>query len=87
MPVLGATYEPQAVLEFVRSSLAMSFPAAANISDDEDLFSFGFDSLNIAELVAMLKAGIEGYAVVRPLLDHCGCNISPSYNPAVNNRP
>lgn len=61
MPVLGATYEPRAVLEFVRSSLAMSFPAAANISDNEDLFSFGFDSLNIAELVAMLKAGIEGH--------------------------
>lgn len=61
VPVLRATYDRQMVVDFVRLSLASSFPAAANIADDEDLFSFGLDSLNIAELVATLKAGIEGH--------------------------
>ena len=61
-PVLRATFDPQAVLEFVRLSLTSSFPAAADIADDEDLFSFGMDSLNITELVATLKAGIQEHA-------------------------
>lgn len=56
-----ATYQRQEVLDLVRSSLASSFPAAANIADDEDLFSFGLDSLNISELVATLRASLEGH--------------------------
>jgi thioester reductase-like protein len=60
-PVLRATYEWQAVLDFVRSSIVSSFPPAAEIGEDEDLFSFGLDSLNITDLVSRLKAGIEGH--------------------------
>ena len=61
VPVLRASFDRQAVRDFVRLALASSFPAAAAIADDEDLFSFGLDSLNITELVATLKAGIQEY--------------------------
>lgn len=59
LPILKAPYEHSAVLTFVRASMVSTFPLAANISDDEDLFSYGLDSLKTAELVAALKAGID----------------------------
>lgn len=62
VPRLDAKFESQMVLDFVRSALVLSFPTAANISDNDDLFSNGFDSLNTAELVATLKAGIVAHA-------------------------
>jgi thioester reductase-like protein len=60
-PILKDMFERQAVLQFVRAVVTSSFPAAAEIADEEDLFSFGLDSLKSTELVKTLKSGIRGY--------------------------
>ncbi|PQE12515.1 nrps-like enzyme protein [Rutstroemia sp. NJR-2017a BBW] len=62
LPTLRATFEHEAVLQFVRSIVVSCFPAAANASNSEDLFSHGLDSLKITELVAVLKAGIAEHS-------------------------
>ncbi|TGO28793.1 hypothetical protein BPAE_0023g00580 [Botrytis paeoniae] len=62
IPSFKAIFERESVRNFVRSIVDSCFPIAANVSDDEDLFSHGLDSLKITELVAILRSGIAEHA-------------------------
>ncbi|KAF5873603.1 putative nrps-like enzyme protein [Botrytis fragariae] len=62
IPSLRAIFERESVRNFVRAIAVSCFPIAANVSDDEDLFSHDLDSLRITELVAILRSGIAEHA-------------------------
>lgn len=62
VPKLKASFAEAMVLEFVRSALISTFPTAKSMSDDEDFFSHGFDSMTTIELVGSLRAGIRAHS-------------------------
>ncbi|KAK3185857.1 hypothetical protein K4F52_005311 [Lecanicillium sp. MT-2017a] len=60
VPKLKASFAEAMVLEFVRSALISTFPTAKSMSDDEDFFSHGFDSMTTIELVGIALTGSTG---------------------------
>jgi thioester reductase-like protein len=49
----------EAVIKFVREVLNIAFPGHSDISVEDDLYVRGFDSLQTAEAIALLKNGIQ----------------------------
>lgn len=47
------TYE--GVVNFIREALVSFFPVAENMSDDDDVYSYGLDSIGTVQLVKVLK--------------------------------
>ncbi|MCJ1366763.1 hypothetical protein MMC16_005893 [Acarospora aff. strigata] len=62
LPALRPTFDPQAVSQYIRSLVASSFPAAANLDTGDDLFASGFDSLQILQVVQSLKVGLKEHS-------------------------
>ena len=58
-PTLVPHFATGTILAFVRTTLIDSFPEFADISDDDDLFSYGLDSVMIGQLLNNLKTGLE----------------------------
>ncbi|KAI0169854.1 acetyl-CoA synthetase-like protein [Hypoxylon sp. FL1284] len=61
-PILKQVYERSAVVEFLRGVLARSFPHAANIGEDEDLYAHGLDSVQVLEITSNLKRNLQAEA-------------------------
>jgi thioester reductase-like protein len=57
-PILVPHFETATILTFIRSILIDSNPDFANIQEDDDLFSYGLDSVMIGQLLSNLKAGL-----------------------------
>ncbi|KAI0024502.1 hypothetical protein F4780DRAFT_775883 [Xylariomycetidae sp. FL0641] len=53
------TFERSAVVDFVRSILAASFPPAGAVPPADDLFAHGLDSIQTLEIVANLKSNLK----------------------------
>lgn len=56
-PVLAATDDLNAIRNYVRTSVILSF-AIPGLKDDDDLYVLGLDSLKSVEIVSILKAGL-----------------------------
>lgn len=52
-------YEDADVVAFLRQVLAVSFPPASTISESEDFFSHGLDSIQTLEIIATLKHSLK----------------------------
>ncbi|KAK2603059.1 hypothetical protein N8I77_009543 [Diaporthe amygdali] len=52
-------YEGADVIDFLRQILAVSFPPASTIAEDEDFFAHGLDSIQSLEITATLKHNLE----------------------------
>lgn len=63
----NASDQPQTPNALVRSTLAAFFPLAHNMRHDDDLFSFGLDSLGTVELVNGIKAKLHGVSPAQEL--------------------
>ena len=57
-PVLTATNDFNAIQDYVRASVKLSF-SVPEFKEDEDLYVLGLDSLKTVEIAGILKAGIE----------------------------
>ncbi|KAH7034609.1 uncharacterized protein B0I36DRAFT_381511 [Microdochium trichocladiopsis] len=60
-PTVRTTFESPAVVQFVRSILAGSFPPGENIGEHEDLFIHGLDSIQTLEIVTSLKQNLKNH--------------------------
>jgi len=67
-PTLRPSFPLQSVSSFVREVVVLALPSAAALSDFDDLFAHGLDSLKCAELCEGLKSGLH--------------DISGSYDPS-----
>lgn len=52
-------YEDADVITFIRQVLAVSFPPASAIAEDEDFFAHGLDSIQTLEITATLKHNLQ----------------------------
>ncbi|CAK7224033.1 putative NRPS-like protein biosynthetic cluster [Sporothrix bragantina] len=52
------------VTEFVRKCVTGLFPSSATLSDDDDFFALGLDSLQTLELMKMLRRGLASHLKV-----------------------
>lgn len=52
-------YEDADVMAFLRQVLAVSFPPALTIAEDEDFFAHGLDSIQTLEIAATLKHNLQ----------------------------
>lgn len=52
-------YEDPDVIAFLRQVLAVSFPPASTIAEDEDFFAHGLDSIQTLEITATLKHNLQ----------------------------
>jgi thioester reductase-like protein len=57
-PTMVPHFETSSILAFIRGILIDAYPDFANIQDDDDLFSYGLDSVIISQLLSNLKAGL-----------------------------
>ncbi len=57
--VLRPYYEIDMVIRFVRGTIDDLFPELSGISEDDDLFSSGLDSVMIGQLLSNLRAGMH----------------------------
>jgi thioester reductase-like protein len=64
-PPMVPHFTNDTILTFVRGILIDSFPEFAGIADDDDLFSYGLDSVMIGQLLNNLKAGLKDSAPTR----------------------
>lgn len=55
-------YEDADVVAFLRQALAVSFPLASTITEDEDFFAYGLDSIQVLEIVSTLKHNLKTLA-------------------------
>ena len=60
-PRLKPSFMPEAVQDFVRNTVLTSLPSA-EISNDDDLFQHGLDSVTVTEVCATLKAGVQEFS-------------------------
>jgi thioester reductase-like protein len=58
-PTMKPVFEMSAVLHFVRSIIMDAFPEMKQLSDDDNLFSYGLDSLKMSQLVDHLKTALK----------------------------
>jgi thioester reductase-like protein len=58
-PTMKPVFEMSAVLQFVRDILVDAFPEMNQLSDDENLFSYGLDSLRMSQLVSHLTTALK----------------------------
>ncbi|KAI1505652.1 acetyl-CoA synthetase-like protein [Biscogniauxia marginata] len=56
---LRRVYEQPAVIDFLRSILATTFVQAAKISEDDDFYSHGLDSVQTLEITSNLKRNLR----------------------------
>jgi thioester reductase-like protein len=66
-PIMRPHFETGTILAFIRSILTDSYPDFANVQDDDDLFSYGLDSVMIGQLLSNLKTGLQDSAPDRDL--------------------
>lgn len=52
-------YEDADIIAFLRQVLAVSFPPASTIAEDEDFFAHGLDSIQTLEIMATLKHNLQ----------------------------
>ncbi|KAL2288752.1 hypothetical protein FJTKL_03420 [Diaporthe vaccinii] len=52
-------YENADIIAFIRQVLAVSFPPASEIAEDEDFFAHGLDSIQTLEITATLKHNLQ----------------------------
>lgn len=57
---LKTSYEPAAVVEFLRQLLAASFPPAATFGEEDEFFAHGLDSIQTLAITTNLKRNLEG---------------------------
>ncbi|KAI0007306.1 acetyl-CoA synthetase-like protein [Xylariaceae sp. FL0662B] len=58
-PSLELSYERHAVVDFLRSILAISFADGATIGEDEDFYAHGLDSIQTLSIVSNLRRSIR----------------------------
>ncbi|KAI8625972.1 acetyl-CoA synthetase-like protein [Xylariaceae sp. FL1651] len=58
-PTLKPVFELPAVAQFLREILALSFAPAATISEDEDFFAYGLDSVQTLEIASNLRRNLK----------------------------
>ena len=58
-PTMVPHFTTGTILAFLRSILTDAYPDFAKIQDDDDLFSYGLDSVMISQLLSNLKAGLK----------------------------
>lgn len=58
-PTLTPVYEMEAIQKWVRSLIVNAFPAAVDVLDDDDLYSYGLDSLKSLEIIKNLNSGLR----------------------------
>ncbi|KAI0482602.1 acetyl-CoA synthetase-like protein [Xylariaceae sp. FL0804] len=61
-PSPGGAYEHATVVRFLREVLAASFPPGSSISESDDFFIHGLDSVQTIEIVANLKHNLQAQA-------------------------
>lgn len=59
-PITKTVYEPAAIVSFLRQILAVSFPPASALGDNEDFFAHGLDSIQTLQITTNLKRNLEG---------------------------
>lgn len=58
---LRATFELSAIKDFVRSIIKSSSVASSDITDEQDFYAYGLDSLGTVEITSLLRAGPKSY--------------------------
>ena len=59
MPTLRPSFPLQSVSGFVREAVVLALPSAAAVSESDDIFAHGLDSLKCIDLCKILKTGLQ----------------------------
>jgi thioester reductase-like protein len=66
-PTMKPVFEMSAVLHFVRSIIVDAFPEMKHLGDDDNLFSYGLDSLKMSQLVDHLKTALKATSKIEEI--------------------
>ena len=66
-PTLRPSFPVQSVSSFVRETVILALPSSVALSDVDDLFAYGLDSLKSIDLCKKLKHGLQGISASQDL--------------------